>query len=268
MYRIRRAIPAIAMLALAAAILAYGPIPQLPHYHEFADTRTWLGIPNAADVLSNVGFAMVGAWGLAALAPHRQETGIARGWPGHALFLVSLVLTAIGSTWYHLAPDNARLFWDRAPIALLCAGLLCGVDADTRADAQPRWILPALAAAAIASVEWWSFTEARGAGDLRPYLLLQAAPLVLVPLWQGLRGAPRRDRIAFAVAIALYVLAKLAELADHSIFAAVGVMSGHTLKHLLSVAASAVLVANLVTRLPVGRARPLADSILHLVGIR
>lgn len=268
MHRIQRFVPAAAMLAIAAAMLAYGPIPQLAHYHEFADTRAWLGVPNAADVLSNIGFAAVAAWGLAALVPRRRDPRIGRGWPGHALFLASLLLTAIGSTWYHLAPDNARLFWDRTPIALVCAGLLAAVDAETRADAQPRWVPIALAAAAVASVEWWSFTEARGAGDLRPYLLLQAAPLVLVPLWQALRGAPRRDRISFGIAILLYGAAKVAELADHSIFAALGFLSGHTLKHLLSVAASAVLVANLVARFPEARARPLADSILHCVGIR
>lgn len=268
MQRMQRWIPAAAMLAIAAAMLVHGPITQLPHYHEFADARAWLGIPNAADVLSNAGFAMVGAWGLAALAPHRRDPRLARGWPGQALFLSSLILVAIGSSWYHLAPDDARLFWDRTPIALLCAGLLVAVDAETRANPQPRWILPALVAAAVASVEWWSFTEARGEGDLRPYLLLQAAPLLLVPLWQALRGTPRRERIAFGIAILLYVLAKVAELADHSIFAWLGFMSGHTLKHLLSVAASAVLVANVVARLPEARARPLADSILHFVGIR
>ena len=253
MHPMQRWIPAAVMLAIAAAMLAHGPIAQLPHYHEFADTRALLGIPNAADVLSNLGFALVGTWGLAALAAHRRDPRIARGWPGHAVFLLSLLLVAAGSAWYHLAPDNARLFWDRTPIALLCAGLLAAVDADTREDAQPRWLLPALIAAAVASVEWWSFTAARGAGDLRPYLLMQAAPLVLIPLWQALRGAPRRDRIAFGAAIALYALAKVAELGDHFIFAALGFMSGHTLKHLLSVAASAVLAGNVLARVSAGK---------------
>ena len=168
MHRVQRWIPAAVMLLIAAAMLAHGPIAQLAHYHDFADRRPLFGIANAADVLSNIGFAIVGVWGLVALAPHRCEPRIARGWPGHALFLGSLVLTAIGSVWYHLAPDNARLFWDRTPIALLCAGLLIAVDAETREDAQPRWMLPALVAAAVASVEWWSYTEGHGEGDLRP----------------------------------------------------------------------------------------------------
>ncbi|HET7547221.1 MAG TPA: alkaline phytoceramidase [Usitatibacter sp.] len=238
------------MLLMAAAMCAWGPIPQLSNYHSFADTRSWFGIPNAADVVSNIGFALVGAWGLAVLLPYRSDGRLPRGSRGYLLFVVSLLLTALGSSWYHLAPDNARLFWDRTPIALLCAGLLLAVEGETRSDEQPRWLLYAMIAAAIASVGWWRVTEVHGAEDLRPYLFLQAATLVLIPLWQALRTAPRCDRIAFGVAIALYILAKLTEVADHAIFADVGFISGHTLKHLLSVAASAVLVGNLARRVP------------------
>jgi hypothetical protein len=248
MTRIRSWIGPGLVLAIAAAMLAYGPIPQLAHYHEFADTRAFLGIPNGLDVASNAGFALVALWGLAALWPHRREAALERAWPGQLVFLAALLLTAAGSTWYHLAPDNTRLVWDRLPIALACAGLLAAMDADTREARQPPWILAPLLTGAIASVWWWSFTEARGAGDLRPYLLLQAAPFFLVPLWQANHRSPRRERLAFGAAIALYALAKVAELGDHAIFEALGFMSGHTLKHLLSTAAAAVLVASFVQR--------------------
>jgi hypothetical protein len=264
----KRWIPTAVLLAMAAAMLAHGPIAQLAHYHEFADTRGVLGIPNAGDVLSNAGFALVGLWGLAALWPHRADPDFARAWPGYTLFLAAIVLTAFGSSFYHLAPDNARLVWDRMPIALACAGLLAAVDAETRDTAQPRWLPVVLALAGVASVLWWSVTEAGGVGDLRPYLLLQAAPLVLIPLWQANHGTPRAERIAFGVAIALYAGAKAAELADHAIFDALGFMSGHTIKHLLSIAASAVLVANVVAKVRARQGRQLARFILHSVGIR
>jgi len=42
---------------------------------------------------------------------------------GYWLFLIGLLLTAFGSSFYHLAPNNARLIWDRLPID--CLGL-CG----------------------------------------------------------------------------------------------------------------------------------------------
>ena len=81
---------------------------------------------------------------------------------------------------------------------------------------------------------WWSFTERAGAGDLRPYLFLQTAPLILVPLWQAAARSARSERIAFGVVIALYVAAKAAELGDRAIFEALGFMSEHTAKHLLA----------------------------------
>jgi hypothetical protein len=243
MDRMKRWLPAAAMGVAIAAMLLHGRIAQPEHYHEFADTRTLFGLPNAADVLSNIGFALVGAWGLWALRDRRHEAS-ARG---SLLFLLALVLTAFGSGFYHLAPDNARLFWDRLPIALACAGLLAAMHAETH-ELQPGWVLPALIAAAAASVLWWSLTESFGAGDLRPYLLLQGAPLVLIPAWQAIHGSPRRARAMLGIAILLYALAKVAELNDHAILDALGFLSGHTMKHLLAVAAGAVIAAHLVLR--------------------
>ena len=40
------------------------PIPQPQSYHQFADQRELWGIPNFGDVVSNVGFAIAGVWGL------------------------------------------------------------------------------------------------------------------------------------------------------------------------------------------------------------
>jgi hypothetical protein len=246
--RVPRWLPATLVAATALAMLLHGPIPQLPHYHDFADGRALAGIPHAANVLSNIAFALVAAWGFAVLRRRWDDPGFERARAGYALFVAALALTAVGSSWYHLAPDNGRLLFDRAPIALACAGLLGGVHADTHASRHPLAITATLALAGVASVLWWSFTEARGAGDLRPYLLLQGAPLLLVPLWQAMDEAPHRERYAFAAAIALYAVAKAAELADHSILLALGFVSGHTLKHLLAAAASAAIVATFALR--------------------
>ena len=86
---------------IAAAMLVHGPIHQPLHYHEFANASTLLGIPNAADVLSNIGFAVVGSWGLAFLWRQRHQPHLAAAWPGYFLFAGELVLTAIGSGFYH-----------------------------------------------------------------------------------------------------------------------------------------------------------------------
>jgi hypothetical protein len=249
MNRSIRLVPTAITWAAVAALILYGPITQFAHYHEFADGRVWLGVPNAADVLSNLSFLVVGGWGSWRLWPRRNDPAIRAGWPGYQLFLVSLILTAFGSAIYHLAPDDARLVWDRLPIALACAGLLAGVRADVAPDANGARMTGMLAIAAVASVSWWYVTGTHGQGDLRPYLLLQALPLVLIPLWQWLYKAPRADRIAFAAAIAIYVVAKVMELLDHQVFACLTWISGHTLKHLLASAAAAVIVARLVFRI-------------------
>ncbi|MFZ6842873.1 hypothetical protein [Undibacterium sp. RuTC16W] len=238
---------------ISAALLLHGPIAQLPHYHEFADQSVWCGLSHAADVLSNGGFALVALWGMWRLWPVRTHPAIKAGWCAYRLFLVSLFLTAFGSGFYHLAPDNARLLWDRLPIALAFAGLLAAVRAETVVTAsidtvRQRRDVIGFVMFAVISVAWWFFTDRQGAGDLRFYLLLQGLPLILIPLWQTLYGAASADRIAFAAALAVYVLAKLAEIHDHELAHALHAISGHTLKHLLATLAAAILVRRLVMR--------------------
>lgn len=227
------------LVALAVlALLIHGPIPQLADYHAFAAQAPWLGLPHGADVWSNLGFGMVGVWGWRRLGQTVPRPGQA----GYQLFAASLVLTALGSSWYHLAPDDARLVWDRLPIALACAGLLYGSWADTCLPLG--WRGPALAGlglAAVASVGWWA-----SQGDLRPYLLLQGLPLVLIPLWQWQHPSPSPERQGFGVAILLYLMAKGAELRDHALLALThGLLSGHTLKHLLATAAALLILASI-----------------------
>src|SRR5262245_39950859 len=147
-------LPTVLTLGAAAALLLYGPIAQPAHYHAFADAHAHFGVPNFANVLSNAGFALVGLWGLVRLWPMRTHPGLAAGWPGYALFLLALILTAAGSSYYHWAPDNDRLVWDRLPIALVCAGLLAGMRADTHPQTN-AWLWTALlGVAAVASVAY------------------------------------------------------------------------------------------------------------------
>jgi hypothetical protein len=221
-------------LALTAAMTLCGPIAQLVNYHHFADQRAWLGIANGGDVLSNLGFLLVAVYGFMALRRTRRDDPARLA---YTVFFAAIGATALGSTWYHLAPDNARLVWDRLPIAVACAALLAGALRDTYGRALPAALpLVALTGFGVLSVLWWSWT-----GDLRFYLLIQAAPLVLIPLMQWQAGTPMPQRTLFFAAIGLYVWAKLFELADQAVFQALGVVSGHTIKHVLAVAAAAVL---------------------------
>jgi hypothetical protein len=240
--------PTIVTVGMVAILALHGRIAQPAHYHDFADQSAAFGLPHAADVLSNAGFALVAIWGWLTLRPRRASGQLRAGWPGYRLFLIGLLLTAFGSAFYHLAPDNIRLIWDRLPIALVCAGLLAGVRGDVKGGANGDIEVIVLALYATASVAWWAITDSMGAGDLRPYLLLQGLPLILIPLWQAIYRCPRTDRIAFAAAMGLYIVAKAAELLDHEIAAAAGFISGHTLKHLMATAATAAVVWGLNQR--------------------
>lgn len=235
-------------LVLAVVFGVASPIGQLANYHDFADQRGWDWLPNAADVLSNLGFALAGAAGLRLLwtrTPEQlQAAGLERAWLGYSLFFVAMLATAAGSSWYHLHPDDTRLVWDRLPIALACAGLLDGVISEHLPPRPLLLVRLALGAWVPASVLWWTAT-----GDLSPYLLLQLLPLILIPLVLLLWPQRRQETRLWLAAIGAYIAAKLAELYDHALYAQLVLVSGHTLKHVLAALAALMIVLLLRGRL-------------------
>ena len=232
---------------LAGTAMWHGPIAQLANYHAFADQAIAYGIPHFSDVASNLGFALVALCGICLLAQHRDHPALAHGWAGYRLFVIGLFLTAFGSAFYHLAPDNARLVWDRLPIALACGGLLAGVWGDVKGKSSALFAAW-MGVLAIYSVAWWYLTELTGDGDLRFYLMFQILPMLLIPLWQWIYRAPAADRLSFGAALLLYAAAKITEIYDHEIAAELGQMTGHTLKHLLATGAAMVIVTRLALR--------------------
>lgn len=224
----------LAALAAAGAWLV-PPIPQDPAYHHLADSRAWRGIPNALNVLSNVGFLVVGALGLAFVtgAGARVFREPAERWP-YAVFFGGLLLTGFGSAYYHWEPGNVRLAWDRLPLAITLMGLLVATISDRIGVKAGSWLLAPLVATAVGSVIYWYWTEQQGAGDLRLYALVQVYPIVAVPLmlwWLAPRYTRGGDLLAAA---ATYAAAKVPELLDGWILSVTRVVSGHTLKHLLA----------------------------------
>jgi hypothetical protein len=224
-------------LAASIAAMLLPPVHQDQAYHQFADRRTVLGVPHGLNVLSNVAFLLAGGWALArtARAPlPAWDRAAGRG------FAVGLVLTGLGSAWYHTAPSSTALVWDRLPLSALFPIILAVAIGDRVSAAAGRLLLPPLVLGAIASVLWWSLTD-----DLRPYVVAQFLPMLLIPLLLLLPG--RRPAGWLIVGVAIYAVAKLAEAADDEILALGGVLSGHTLKHLLSAAAAALIVRWLVS---------------------
>lgn len=238
----RLALTRVLLVALAAAavvVLAlHGAIAQDPGYHRFADSRTLFGVPNAWNVLSNLPFLLVGLWGLARTPrlaePCTRAPYVALG--------IGIALVAIGSGAYHWAPSNTTLAGDRLPMTLaFMAFFALLLDERVIDDARHRGLV-ALLAAGVGSVAYWSVTEAHGHGDLRPYVLVQFLPMLLVPLILLLRPARWLDTRWLVAGLAAYALAKGLEHVDAAVFAALGVVSGHSLKHGVGALAAACLI--------------------------
>lgn len=241
-------------LAAVVAVLALqSPRTDLPpSYHHFADQRTWLGIPNFGDVASNLAFFVAGLCGLVFLSRKANRAKFIdpfERWPYVFVFL-GLVLTAFGSAYYHLAPDNARLVGDRIPMTIVFMPLVAAQIGERVNIKLGLWLLPLLTAAGIGSVLQWRMTVLHGAADLRFYAAVQlyAVAALFVVLLLPPRYTCGSDLLAVA---SLYLLAKICETADHQIFSLGHFVSGHTLKHLAAGLAGFWILRMLQKRQPV-----------------
>ena len=230
------------LLAPAVVIAIIAPllpaIPQPMSYHQFADQRPWLGIPNFGDVVSNLPFAIVGIWGLIFLLRPSAQNHFAdprQRWI-YRLMFAGLLLTAVGSAYYHLAPGNARLVWDRLPIMIVFMALVDAVIAERVSVNVGLWLLPALLAIGGGSVLEWRASELHGHGDLRFYAAVQVYAILVLLLALLLPSKYTRGS-DFAAVVGFYILAKILETADRQIFAVGHIVSGHTLKHLAAATA-------------------------------
>ena len=263
------------LVSAVILLLFYGPITQPAAYHHFINSREWIGIPNAADVLSNASFIIAGGLGLwrtaataldlramsiaGGLAPALAGTPRGLALPATpvdllciAVFFTGVLLTGPGSAWYHLNPNNYTLLWDRLPMAIAFAGLVAAIVTDRVRIRSITAIatLAGLVLLGILSVLWWYFGElaSPGQGDLRLYIVVQYGALLSA---MALAFTPGRlyGRSLLALACGLYILAKVLESADAQIFHATGQFtSGHTLKHIAAACGAGVIIAALRPR--------------------
>lgn len=219
---------AITIIALAV-VFSLAPIPQDPAYHTFADRLTLFGVPNFWNVASNLPFLAVGAFGLYTLP--RLQPQLATS--SYLVFCFGGMLVGFGSAFYHYAPGNDTLTWDRLPMTIAFMGLFSIVIEDRVSTVLGRRLLWPLVFAGVGSVLYWDWTELQGRGDLRAYGLVQFLPMLLIPLLL-ITGKGGGLRAAWLLAtLGTYGLAKLAEQFDGAIYAANGLVSGHSLKHVL-----------------------------------
>ncbi|HEX6638990.1 MAG TPA: hypothetical protein VF033_15145 [Steroidobacteraceae bacterium] len=250
-----RALLSITIACLIAAV-ALPAMPQPLSYHAFADCRTLFGVANFFNVGSNLPFLVAGAWGLGIVLGGGGQFLDPREQLPYLVFFLGALLTCFGSAYYHLAPDNTRLVWDRLPMTLGFSGLVAAALAERFDFTWGLRSLWPLLLAGVITVLYWYATERAGAGNVMPYGVYQGWSVLVIVLLITLFPATRyTDGKYLAWAAVWYGLAKVFETFDLQIYRLLGGwLSGHSIKHVLAALGVFAIVWQLRLRQPVQRA--------------
>lgn len=236
----------ITLAVLFASIVIFSLLPPvgLPDgYHNFADQRILLFIPNFFDVASNIPFALLGLYGVDFLTRSKKDffpldLSSKLAFLG---FFLAVILVMFGSANYHWSPTDASLLWDRVPIVIAFVCLFGGFLSDRlNSHGVVLYVTPCLIFLSFGALAWDQYQFDQG-GDLRFYLLVQIFPIVILPIVCRLYPVGRltTEKHLWQM-IAWYGVSKICEFFDTRIFILTNeTVSGHTLKHLA--AAMAVL---------------------------
>ena len=212
--------------------LLYGKVEQPQSYYQFADDRTFFGIPNGLDVMSNLAIVYPAIIGLLFLQD-RRESGFQYRDPIEPVIYYSLfigfALTFLGSIWFHLNPNDSTLVWDRLGMSVIMACYCSLIIADMYSIDLAKQIHYPLIAIGSLSIIYWHFS-----GDLRFYFIFKLQPLILVFILIKF-GKKVYDRSEdYLVSMLLIGIATLMENVDEGVFESLVIISGHTLKHIFA----------------------------------
>lgn len=215
-------------------------IAQNQNYHNFIDQRTFFGIKNTSNTLSNLAFIMVGLWGLINFYKNKYIK-ISNSFSVLLnLFFISIILTGLGSSYYHLSPNDFTLVFDRLALSLVFAVILAMLASIRISERSGFHTLAELIILAPLSVLLWNYN-----GNLTPYAVLQFGGIIIIVLTLLLTKAQKQSP-CFTSLIILYGFAKVAEFYDVEIFnLSQNLISGHTLKHLIGALAVLVFISPL-----------------------
>lgn len=224
-------------LALVIIDMMLSPIPQDQSYHNFADQRTYLSIPNFSNVITNISFVIIGIIGLGMLK--RSSAGTAVNIIYSVIF-AGIFLTGLGSAYYHYNPDNNTLVFDRIPMTLVFMAFLSATVSEWIDLRAGILLLIPLLGLGILSVLWWHHTELNAAGDLRVYAFVQFYPMIAIPVIFFLfRSSANNAGLHFLIwVIVWYLIAKIAESFDKQIYSMTRFISGHSVKHIAATIAT------------------------------
>lgn len=221
------------LVVLIAILFFLSPIAQDQSYHNFADARSIFTVPNMWNVLSNVPFVLVGVWGLLACIKMPNKYFI--------LFFIGFFLTGFGSAYYHWAPSNATLVWDRLPMTIAFMAFFSFILSVHISKNLGRYLLWPLLALGVFSIFYWDYTESLNQGDLRLYAGIQFIPIILIPCVVKLFPSKKYVQKYLWLLVLAYVAAKFFENFDAAIYQLIP-MSGHAIKHVVASLAGVAFV--------------------------
>lgn len=225
-----------------AFLMLQKPFGQTAEYHNFADKRAFFNISNFLDVASNFAFLIVGIAGLRICLRNRLGN-LRTAW---IVLFAGVTLVSVGSAYYHWNPNNQTLVWDRLPMTIGFMGLFVALLGEYIGERLGALLVPMLVLGA-SSVFYWHWFD-----DLRFYIWVQLIPLLTIPVIMILYRARYSHRWLLLVALGCYALAKISEVGDENIFRlSQGIISGHTIKHLLSALGCLSILLMLLRRKPV-----------------
>ena len=169
------------------------PLPQ--EYHNFADKRIFLGIPNTMDVISNIAILIPALY----LLTFKKRTIKSN------LLIIHLILLALASSYYHINPSNQTLFWDILMIATTYIIVLI----------------------MFSNTNYWKYSD-----DLRLYLIILIGVLLYLIL-KYYKNKNLRNYLY--IIVIMNILFRFTEHNDHEIYEFTNdQISGHTLKHIIA----------------------------------
>jgi len=221
------------MTLLTCVVLAIQPpIAQPSEYHQFAGELRIFGVANFWNVASNIAFSIFGCIGLYKLHISKSLTVLDGGRVAYSLLFFGVALVGLGSGYYHLSPDNSTLVWDRLPMTIAFMALFAIIISEYVSEHWGWRLLWPLLGLGASSVVYWHYTESQGQGDLRLYALIQFLPMLLIPIILLCFDSVYNKSSGYWYLLVAYIAAKLLEHFDSQVYAFLGVMSGHPLKHL------------------------------------
>ena len=224
----------IVTLIVIVAVVMLDPIAQDIKYHQFVDQRTFLKIPNFWNVISNLPFLLVGVIGLYSIFHSQRINLINEMKAAYIVFFLGVLLVALGSGFYHLSPENETLVWDRLPMTFAFMALFSIIIGEFISVRWGKWSLWPLLVLGVFSIFYWHFTEGKGEGDLRLYILVQFLPLLLIPLILVLFTPGFTHTRGYWLLLCAYVFAKIFEYFDGVVLNNLIILSGHSIKHLVA----------------------------------